>query len=256
MKIRALIVDDEPLARERLQGFLAHETDIYVVGESADGDDALQKIQALKPDLVFLDIQMPRRDGFGVLQALSASGGKLPVVIFTTAFDEHALRAFDAHALDYLLKPFKVSRFQQALQKAREALGGRGTQDALTRMLKLMEEQRRDDGPKLTRLAIKDGERTLFVPVADIDWIEADGNYAIVHTGKLRHTLRETMGWLDSQLPDKQFLRVSRSAIVNLDRVRELQPGVGGDPILILRDDTQLEISRGVREIEQWLKYH
>lgn len=254
MKIRVLIVDDEPLARERLQGFLARETDIYVVGESPDGDDAVQKILSLKPDLVFLDIQMPRRDGFGVLQALA--GGKLPVVIFTTAFDEHALRAFDAHALDYLLKPFKISRFQEALQKARETLGGRGTQDALTRMLKLMEEQRRDDTPKLTRLAIKDDDRTLFVPVADIDWIEASGNYAVVHCGKQRHTLRETMAWLDTQLPEQTFLRVSRSAIVNLSRVRELQPGVGGENVLVLADGSTLEISRGLREIEQWLKYH
>ena len=254
MKIRALVVDDEPLARERLQGFLARETDIYVVGESSDGDDAVQKILTLKPDLVFLDIQMPRRDGFGVLQALA--GGKLPVIIFTTAFDEHALRAFDAHALDYLLKPFKVSRFQEALQKAREALGGRGTQEALTRMLKLMEEQRRDDTPRLTRLAIKDDDRTLFVPVADIDWIEASGNYAIVHVGKHRHTLRETMAWLDTQLPEQTFLRVSRSSIVNLARVRELQPGVGGENVLVLQDGSTLEISRGLREIEQWLKYH
>ena len=254
MKIRALIVDDEPLARERLQGFLAREADIYVVGESPDGEDAVQKILSLKPDLVFLDIQMPRRDGFGVLQALS--GGKLPVIIFTTAFDEHALRAFDAHALDYLLKPFKVSRFQEALQKAREAIGGRGTQEALTRMLKLMEEQRRDDTPRLTRLAIKDDDRTLFVPVGDIDWIEASGNYAVVHAGKQRHTLRETMAWLDTQLPEQTFLRVSRSAIVNLARVRELQPGVGGENVLVLQDGSTLEISRGIREIEQWLKYH
>jgi two-component system, LytTR family, response regulator len=254
MKIRALIVDDEPLARERLQGFLARETDIYVVGESPDGDDAVQKILTLKPDLVFLDIQMPRRDGFGVLQALA--GGKLPVIIFTTAFDEHALRAFDAHALDYLLKPFKISRFQEALQKAREALGGRGTQEALTRMLKLMEEQRTDNTPRLTRLAIKDDDRTLFIPVADIDWIEASGNYAIVHVGKQRHTLRETMAWLDTQLPEQTFLRVSRSAIVNLARVREVQPGVGGENVLVLQDGSTLEISRGIREIEQWLKYH
>ncbi|MEY4488735.1 MAG: hypothetical protein RIQ79_1243 [Verrucomicrobiota bacterium] len=254
MKIRALIVDDEPLARERLQSFLARDADIFVVGESPDGDDAVQKILTLKPDLVFLDIQMPRRDGFGVLQALA--GSKLPVVIFTTAFDEHALRAFDAHAIDYLLKPFKLSRFQEALQKARETLGGRGTQDALSRMLKLMEDQRTDATPKLTRLAIKDDDRTVFVPVGEVDWIEASGNYAIVHAGKQRHILRETMAWLDGQLPEKEFLRVSRSAIVNLASVRELQPGVGGESVLLLRDGTTLEVSRGLREIEHWIKYH
>lgn len=253
MKIKALIVDDEPLARDRLRSLLARESDIHVLDECADGDEAVDKILGLKPDLVFLDVQMPKRDGFGVLKALQ--GGRLPVVVFTTAFDQHALAAFDAHAVDYVLKPFKTARFQDALQRARESLAGRGSQEALNRVLKLMEE-RQASAPQLTRIPVKSEDRTIFVKVEDIDWIEADGNYATLHAGKNKHLVRETMTFLEANLPTGGFLRVSRSAIVNLERIRELQPMAGDDHAIVLKTGEVLEMTRGVREVEHWLKYH
>lgn len=253
MKIKALIVDDEPLARERLNSMLARESDIYVVGEAGDGDEAVEKIAALKPDLVFLDVQMSKRDGFDVLRAIA--GGRLPAIIFTTAFDEFALAAFDAHAVDYLLKPFKAARFQESLQRAREMLAGRGSQEALNRLLKLVEE-RGQDTPKLTRIPVKSENRTVFVRVEEVDWIEADGNYAVLHSGKTRHLVRETMVALESNLPTGGFLRISRSTIVNLARVCELQPLAQGDHAVVLRNGEVLEMTRGVREVEHWLKYH
>jgi len=253
MKIKALIVDDEPLARDRLRSMLARESDIQVVDECADGDEAVDKILGLKPDLVFLDVQMPRRDGFGVLKAIQ--GGRMPVVIFTTAFDQHALAAFDAHAVDYVLKPFKLARFQEALQRAREMLAGRGSQEALTRLLKLVED-RQQDSPKLTRIPVKSEDRTFFVKIEEVDWIEADGNYAKIHAGQNTHLVRETMTFLEANLPPGGFLRISRSAIVNLERVRELQPLMQDDHAVVLRNGEVLEMTRGIREVEHWLKFH
>lgn len=253
MKIKALIIDDEPLARDRLRSMLARESDIQVIGEAADGDDAVEQVLALKPDLLFLDIQMPKRDGFGVLKALQ--GGKLPAVIFTTAFDQHALAAFDAHAVDYILKPFKTARFQDALQRARDTLAGRGSQEALNRVLKMMED-REQAAPQLTRIPVRSEDRTLFVKVEDVDWIEADGNYAVLHSGKVRYLVRETMTFLEANLPAGKFLRVSRSVIVNLERVRELQPLAADDHAIVLKSGEVLEMTRGVREVEHWLKYH
>lgn len=254
MKIKALIVDDEPLARDRLRSMLARESDITIADEAADGDEAVEKISALKPDLVFLDVQMPKRDGFGVLKALQ--GGRMPAVIFTTAFDQHALAAFDAHAIDYVLKPFKAARFQEALQRARELLAGRGSQEAINRLVKLVEE-REQQSPKLTRIPVKSEDRTYFVKVEEVDWIEADGNYAILHTGKAgTHIVRETMAFLEANLPENGFLRISRSAIVNLERIRELQPLAADDHAVVLKSGEVLEMTRGVREVEHFLKYH
>lgn len=253
MKIKALIVDDEPLARDRLRAMLARESDIQVMDECADGDEAVDKILGLKPDLVFLDVQMPKRDGFGVLRTLQ--GGKLPAVIFTTAYDQHALAAFDAHAVDYVLKPFKTSRFQEALNRAREMLAGRGSQEAVNRLLKLVEE-RQQEAPKLTRIPVKSEDRTFFVKVEEVDWIEADGNYAVLHAGKARHMVRETMTFLEANLPPGGFLRISRSSIVNLERVRELQPLAQEDHAVVLKNGEVLEMTRGIREVEHWLKYH
>src|SRR3954466_5475391 len=223
MKIKALIVDDEPLARERLKEMLGRETDIYHIAEAADGDEAVATVRELKPDLMFLDVQMPKRDGFGVLKALE--GGRMPVVIFTTAFDQHALAAFDAHAVDYVLKPFRAVRLHEAINRARELLAGRGSAEAMNRLLKLMEERQQTEAtPRLTRIPIRLESRTIFVKTEDIDWIEAAGNYMIVHAGSDNHILRETMSALEQQLPPEKFLRVNRSSIINLERVRELQP--------------------------------
>ncbi len=254
MKIKALIVDDEPLARDRLKEMLGREADIYHIAEAADGDEAVEKARELKPDLMFLDVQMPKRDGFGVLKALE--GGRLPVIIFTTAFDQHALAAFDAHAVDYVLKPFRAARLHEAVNRARELLNGRGSAEAMNRLLKLMEERETEATPRLTRIPISLESRTIFVKTEDIDWIEAAGNYMIVHAGNDNHILRETMSALEQQLPPEKFLRVNRSAIINLERVRELQPLTAGDHAVVLRNGAVLEMTRGVREVEHWLKYH
>ncbi len=253
MKLKALIVDDEPLARERLKEMLAREADIYYIEEAADGEEAVQKTLALKPDLMFLDVQMPKRDGFGVIKALE--GGRLPVVIFTTAFDQHALAAFDAHAIDYVLKPFKFSRLHAAVERAREQLAGRGAQEAVNRLLKMMEE-RQPASPRLTRIPIRNDGRIVFVKLEEIDWIEAAGNYMVLHCGADNHIYRETMGTLEQQLPSDKFLRISRSAIVNLERVRELQFVAAEEHVLLLKSGGVLEITRGVREVEHWLKYN
>jgi two-component system LytT family response regulator len=254
MKIKALIVDDEPLARDRLREMLGRESDIYHIDEAADGDEAVAKAVELKPDLMFLDVQMPKRDGFGVLKALD--GGRLPVVIFTTAFDQHALAAFDAHAVDYVLKPYRPQRLHEAINRARELLAGRGSQEAMNRLLKLMAERETEVTPRLTRIPIRQESRTIFVKTEDIDWIEAAGNYMVVHTGTENHILRETMAALEQQLPAEKFLRVSRSAIINLERVRELQPLAAGEHAVVLRSGAVLEMTRGVREVEHFLKYH
>lgn len=252
MKIKALIVDDEPLARDRLKGMLARESDVYLVEEAADGDEAVHKVLALKPDIMFLDVQMPKRDGFGVLKALE--GGRLPVVIFTTAFDQHALQAFDSHAIDYLLKPFKASRFHEAMQRARENLAGRGAQEAVNRLLKLMAE-REDTESRLVRIPVKLDDRTVFVEVATIGWIEAAGNYMTLHCGKEKHLVRETLASLEQQLPEEKFIRINRSTLVNLEHVKEIQPLRDDDHALVLKSGEVLEMSRGVREVEHWLKY-
>lgn len=253
MKLKALIVDDEPLARERLKEMLAREGDIYYIEEAADGDEAVQKALALKPDLMFLDVQMPKRDGFGVVKVLE--GGRLPVIIFTTAFDQHALAAFEAHAIDYVLKPFKFTRLHTAVERAREQLAGRGAQEAVNRLLKMIEE-RQPSAPKMTRIPIRNDGRTVFVKVEDIDWVEAAGNYMVLHCGAEKHVHRETMSTLEQQLPAEKFLRVNRSALVNLERVRELQLVAADEHVLVLKSGAMLEITRGVREVEHWLKYN
>jgi two-component system LytT family response regulator len=254
MKIKALIVDDEPLARERLREMLGRETDIYHIAEAADGDEAVHMARELKPDLMFLDVQMPKRDGFSVLKALE--GGRMPVVIFTTAFDQHALAAFDAHAVDYVLKPFKASRLHEAVQRAREMLAGRGAQEAVNRLLKLIAEREGEAAPRMTRIPIRTEARTIFVKIEEVDWIEAAGNYMVIHTGEANHILRETMATLEQQLPADKFLRVNRSTIVNLDRVRELQPLAAGEYAVRLKNGAAITMTRGVREVEQWLKFH
>lgn len=252
MKIKALIVDDEPLARDRLKGMLAREADVYLVEEAADGDEAVHKVLALKPDIMFLDVQMPKKDGFGVLKALE--GGRLPVVIFTTAFDQHALQAFESHAIDYLLKPFKASRFHEAMARARENLAGRGAQEAVNRLLKLMAEREAGEN-HLVRIPVKLDDRTIFVEVTRIGWIEASGNYMTLHCGKENYLVRETMASLEQQLPPEKFIRINRSALVNLEHVKELQPLRDEDHALVLKSGEVLEMSRGVREVEHWLKY-
>ncbi len=252
MKLRLLIVDDEALARARVRKMLAEEAELEVVGECANGPEAIAAIRQHRPDLVLLDVQMPEVSGFDVLRALTPE--ERPAVIFVTAHDEHAIEAFEVHALDYLLKPFKQARFQEALQRARDHLASRDVR-ALNQRLTDWLNAPKAEATCLTRLAIKTGERTVFVRVEDVDYIESAGNYAILHVGKENHILRETLTNLEAKLSPRLFLRVSRSALVNLTRVKELQPALRGDHVVILKDGKQLALTRGVREIQERLQY-
>ena len=245
MRIRALIVDDEPLARRRLRSLLRNEPDIDLAGECGDGRRAVAAILDKKPDLVFLDVQMPELDGFAVLDAVGAE--KLPAIVFVTAYDEHALRAFEVHALDYLLKPFDRERFRKTLERVRVEIGAQRSSPANRQLLDLLAELR-SSARTQQRLMIRTAGRILFLGVNEIDWIEAEGNYVRLHVGKESHLMRETMNATEQRLDPLKFQRIHRSAIVNVERVRELQPWIRGDSVVILRDNTRLTLSRNYRE--------
>ena len=252
MRIRALIVDDEPLARQRVRLLLDEEPDLEVIGESEDGFEAVDQIQATRPDLVFLDVQMPEMDGFEVLRRVPKAS--LPVVIFTTAYDQHALQAFEAHALDYLLKPFKPTRFKESVHRARHLLANQQAGAAARGLLALLGQTPAAAG-QLTRLAVKTPGKVSFVELDQIQAIEAAGKYAVVHVGKENHVLRETMGSLESHLPPQRFLRISRSVIVNLDQVQELQPMFKGENRVVLKNGKSYPTTRPIREIQQRLEF-
>jgi two-component system LytT family response regulator len=246
-KIRVLLVDDEPLAREMLREMLHGDPEVEIVGESCNGREALAAIRAETPDLIFLDVQMPEVGGFEVLAALEK--GEAPYVIFVTAYDQYAVRAFEVQALDYLLKPFDQERFDVSWQRAKAQLGrdrnGAGAMDQ--RILTLLEELKTGNN-YLERLVVKAAGRIYFLDTKEIDWIEAEGNYVSVHSGKKSHLLRETISSLESQLDPKQFVRIHRSSIVRLDFIQELQPWFHGEYRVILQDGLQLTLSRNHRE--------
>ncbi len=252
MKLRVLIVDDEALARARIRKMLATEPDIEVIGEASNGPEAIAFIQQHRPNLAFLDVQMPEVSGFDVLRAIPSE--LWPAVIFVTAHDQHALEAFEVHALDYLLKPFKEIRFQEALQRARKYLADR-TAAALNQNLQDLLTAGRPETGYPSRLSVKSGERTTFVKVDEVDYIEAAANYAILHAGAQNHILRETLTNLETRLSPKQFLRINRSAIVNLDRVKEVKPALRGEYLVVLKNGKELSLTRGVREIQQRLEF-
>jgi two-component system LytT family response regulator len=243
-KIRALIADDEPLARRRIRRMLAHHTDIEIIGESANGREAITAIRDHAPDLVFLDVQMPELDGFRVLEAIGTEG--MPLVIFVTAYDQYALRAFEVYALDYLLKPFDRQRFDKALQRAKARLVNERS-DINQRALALLEELRAQSS-HIERIVIKSGGRAFFLKTDEIDWVEAEGKYVRLHVGKESYLVREAISSLEAQLDSKKFLRIHRSTIVNIDRVRELQPWFHNEYRVILRDGTELMLSRSCRK--------
>jgi two-component system, LytTR family, response regulator len=243
--IRALIVDDEPFARAGVRLLLARARDVEVVGECSNGLEAVAAIAETAPDLVFLDVQMPELDGFGVVEAVGAA--RMPAVIFVTAFDEHAIRAFDVHALDYLLKPLDDERFALALERARARLRGDGGRD-LRAALAALVGQARLDAPPLERLAVKSGGRVYFVAVDDVDWVEAADNYVSLHAGRETHLVHGTLGALERRLDPRRFLRVHRSTIVNLARVRELRPLFHGEYEIVLADGTRLTSGRSYRD--------
>ena len=245
--IRTLIVDDEAPARNRLRQLLKSESDFQVIAECANGRQALEAIQRDKPDLVFLDVQMPRLNGLQVCEALVGASGSPPLVIFVTAYDEYALKAFEIHALDYLLKPFDRNRFQSALRHARQQLGGAGARSSDARLAALLEDLR-PGSRKPDRLVFKQNGRVIFVRIDTIDWVEADGNYVRMHAGQESHYLRETLAGIEAQLPVEKFMRISRSIIVNLDRVKELQPLFYGDYLVLLHNGSRLNMSRTYRD--------
>ena len=247
MKTRTLIVDDELLARERLRQLLLNEPEVEIAGECTDGREAVQTIRQEKPDLIFLDVQMPELDGFGVLQEIG--DGPMPVIVFVTAHDKFALRAFEVHAVDYLLKPFDRERFQAALQRALEQVRHRTSGALDQRLSDLLAELKSPAKSKsIERLAVKSGGRVVLLKVEDIDWIEAADNYVELHVGKQSHLLREKLSTLETRLAPEKFVRISRSTIVNVERVKELQSLFRGEYALILQSGERLTLSRSYRD--------
>lgn len=252
MKLRVVYADDEPLARQRLQDLLSAEPDADVVAGCEDGEAAARIILREEPDIVLLDVQMPGLNGFEVVEALA--GEVRPVVIFVTAYDEFALRAFEAHAIDYLLKPVVPERFHEAMERARAQVlhlrrGGAAPQ--LDDLLNAVA----DASGYPERIVVRVGQKLVFVRVQTIDWIGADGNYAVIHVGKETHLLRETMNRLERRLDPRRFMRIHRSTIVNLDRVREIQSLSSRSFLLTLEDGTRLESSSGFRQpLQRWIE--
>ena len=250
MPTRTLIVDDETLARDRLRHLLQAEPEIQIVGECTDGREAVETIQRELPDLIFLDIQMPELDGFGVLEAIKDR--PMPVIVFVTAYNQFALKAFDVHAVDYLLKPFDRERFQVALRHALEQVKHRSDKSLAERQSAALAELK---PPSKTseRLPIKSGGRVIFVRIDEIDWVEAAHNYIVLHVNKDSHLLRETMNAFEARLSPDKFVRISRSTIVNIDRIKELQPMFYGEYTVTLQNGTRLTLSRRYRDKLQQL---
>jgi two-component system LytT family response regulator len=236
--IRTIIVDDEPLARQRVRDLLTEEHDFEIVGECEDGFDAAARIPRLHPDVVYLDVQMPGMNGFEVLQTLAP---ELPVIVFTTAYDSYAVQAFEATALDYLLKPIDAGRFHKSAARVRAAMSKRTDWSEKAAALLAQIEQR---DPTLRRIAVKNGGRILFVDVADVDWFEAAGNYVRVHTAKSAYLVRTTMAALERKLDKNAFVRIHRSVIINVARITELEARFRGDYVVVLRSGKKLDLQR------------
>ena len=244
--IRVLTVDDEPLGRERLRNFLALEREVSHVGEATNGEEAVSRIRDLKPDLVFLDIQLPGFTGFGVLERLSDQ--KIPAVVFVTAHDDFALKAFEVNAVDYLLKPFDRERFRKALHRATERLRTSRPDDLSNQLNAVLAQLQPKPGPSLDRIPVKSGGRVPLVNAADVDWVGSADNYVELHVGTQTHLIRETLTAMEQRLPANRFVRISRTSIVNAERVRELQPLFHGEYSVTLKDGTRLTLSRTYRD--------
>lgn len=247
--MRALIVDDEALARTALLRLLKRERDVNVIGQCGDGESAVQAIRKMQPDLVFLDVQMPEMDGFQVVEAIGAE--QMPTTIFVTAFDRYAIRAFDSNAVDYLLKPFAPDRLSRALARARDRWLGRQDKEAAQRLFSLLESRLQSDYAQ--RLTVASGGRIVFVSVSDIDWIQAEGNYARLHVSRRVYDVRETLQALMEKLDPRQFIRIHRSTIVNVRRIREVQPWFQGCHIVVLQSGEELRMSRYQRHAAERL---
>ncbi|HYU17008.1 MAG TPA: LytTR family DNA-binding domain-containing protein [Candidatus Acidoferrum sp.] len=242
--IRVLIVDDEPLARETLQLSLSGDPEVAVVG-SCSGAEAAAVVARTRPDIMFLDVQMPEVGGFDLVQAIGP--GAVPVIVFVTAYDQYALRAFEVHALDYLLKPFDDRRFQETLRRAKDHLRSHRSRAVEERLLDLLEEREKAARPHVRRFVVRERDRSVFVAASAVDWIEAADDYVVLHAGAETHLVRERLVELEKRLDPEQFARIHRSTIVNIERVRELHPLFRGDSILVLADGTRLRLSRSRR---------
>lgn len=251
-KIKTLIVDDEPLARQTLRDLLAVDSEIEIIGECSSGLEAVKFIRKQLPDLLFLDIQMPGMNGFEALEKIEHE--QIPAIVFVTAFDRYALKAFEMHALDYLLKPFTDKRFEEALRQAKAQVELQEINKLSRSLLALLGEQAGREAASvkrksfLTRFMIRSGGRVAFIKASDVDWIAADDYYIKLHVGTRSHLLRVSMNELEEKLDPKTFLRIHRSTIINFDRVKELQQNPNGEYIVVLRDGTQLKLSRRRRE--------
>lgn len=244
MKLRTLIIDDEVLSRKKIRAFLQEHPEFQVVGECADGEQAVAEIRRHKPDLIFLDVQIPGRNGFEVLEGLGDEC--VPAIIFVTAFDKYAVRAFEVRALDYLLKPFNKARFAEALNRFHERGARLSGADRKHEMKAVLQELQRESREN-ERIVVKSGSRTIFLRKGSIEWVEAQGDYVKLHSGKESHLLRETMSALTERLDPGRFVRIHRSRIVNLDCIREIRPLWGGDCTVLMRDGTELTMSRTYR---------
>ena len=243
-KLRAIIVDDEPPARNKIRELIKSEPDVEIVDECTNGREAVQSITSKSPDLVFLDIQMPELDGFGVIEAIGPE--QFPAVIFVTAYDQYAVQAFEVHAIDYLLKPFDRQRFQTALNRVKEHLRS-NRHDDLNQQLNSLLRQLKGPKKQAERFVVKSGGRVFFLKNDEIYWIEAAGNYVRLHVGTETHLLRETMSAIQKKLDPALFIRIHRSTFVNIEKIKELQPWFHGEYVVIMRDGTQLTMSRSYR---------
>ena len=245
MPLTTLIVDDEPLARQGLRMLLSQDPDITSIQEARDGKEAVKAILKMRPDLVFLDVQMPEMDGFSVLQEVGAE--RMPAVVFVTAHDRYAIQAFEINAIDYLLKPVTEDRFAQALMRAKSRLQSNSGDDTSRQIIGLLQTIA---SPQryLKRLAVRSAGKTVFVDVEEIDWIEAAENYVQLHTSRARHLLHVPLNTLEKSLDPEVFLRVHRSIIVKIGRIKELQPGPHGDYVIILQNEVRLRSGRSYND--------
>ena len=245
MDIRVLIVDDEPLARARIRELLKNAPGIAAVDEAENGPQAIRKIQSRNPDLVFLDVQMPRMDGFEVLKAVGPE--KMPQVVFVTAYDQYALQAFEVFALGYLLKPFDRDKFEKVVRRALDEIRLKRTGRDLARTLKEFLREAQSGGPSRDSYFVKTKDRLLPVRIRDIDWIEVSGKYVVLHVGAEKYTLRDSLSAMEKKLPARQFRRTHRSSLVNIDSIKEIRPLFHGDSCLILKTGDKITLSRSYR---------
>lgn len=257
MNIRTLLVDDEPLALERIRNLLSSLEDVSVIGECSSGSDAVETITKQKPDLVFLDINLPDLDGFEILSELTAESVELPLIIFQTAFDHHAIRAFEVNAADYLLKPFRRQRLEESIEKARKLLQAGALHERSSQLHQWLADERdqrtENRSDYLHKIEIRDRGETSYLPVEEIDYFQADGNYIEVHTPTKVHLWRQTLGKLDGNLDPTRFIRISRSVIIPVDRVSSIEAPARGDVSVKLHSSERLVLSRNLSELKKLL---